>query len=361
MLQDKARQSPSPRIPTLHKEETVFSYFARALALSGYTDAREFSDRLLGRPANTGVAGVAESGLSRFARSMRHFGIRLPRSVLQDHCLAAVGLPFCEQDKYDKKINSVRFASHNGKWEYLGMSKTRIKRTPSHCAICTQQDLDTLGYSYWRRTPQIVGVKMCPTHRVMLSDDCVTCHADWDPNYSPTDTCVHCGAAVLPGDAFDNSSKHKVFLRFAEAVEAIFVGRITGPMTAKAIRRRISKLIPESEQVLVRRLSQIFLDTAGPEYLAELGLSIKATDKFPWPTGLFAECTIFAEARLQLLTYAVLSADKPRESLFLEQFPTHPDWHVCTDPRGFIPDIFHRREQLREERDGVGVTGQLFH
>ncbi len=361
MPQIKTRQSPSPRIPTLRKEETVFSYFARALALSGYTDASEFSDRLLGRPAYTGSAGVLESGLSNFARSMRYFGVRFPRSLLQDHCLAAVGLPFCQQDIYDKKIRSVKSTSHSGKWEYFGMSKTRVKQTPSHCAICTQQDLETLGYSYWRRTPQIVGVKMCPTHRVMLSDDCATCHAEWGPDCPPTNTCAHCGATVVPGDVFDNSSRHKVLLRFAEAVEAIFVGRITGPMTSKTIRGRIKKLFPESDKVLARRLTQFFLDTAGPEYLAELDLGIGATNKFPWPTGLFAECTIFAEARLQILTYAVLSADKPRESLFLKQFPTHPDWHVCADPCGFIPDIFHRRDQLMARRNGVGVTGQLFH
>ena len=55
----------------------------------------------------------------------------------------------------------------------FGGSKVRQLNYLRYCPVCYQEDLETLGESYWRTHHQIIGVFYCSKHHVLLKESSV--------------------------------------------------------------------------------------------------------------------------------------------------------------------------------------------
>ena len=320
----------------MQTDEPIFGYANRAFVLSGYANRNVFYRRLLGDRNSGATSMQVECGLSKFQDSMQRFGIRFDRTMPEEHCIGAIGLPFCSDAAFEEKVSATTEHVNVGQCLSFGMSMTKIKTSPSFCPACAADDLEYFGFSHWRRAPQVVGVNCCTVHSTALCDQCPSCHAPWSTFDFPSTNCPSCDLRLLPKEHSTTEVFGAVQYRFAEAVEGVFAGRITGPMTSQCIRSRIFDVLPGPNRVLGDALSRLFMETARPAYLKELGLHFSESDMMPWPTYLYCKRAIIAEATVQLLTYAVLSHDKPREEMFCDSFPNGDDWRVVDKPSSLV-------------------------
>lgn len=171
-----------------------------------------------------------------------------------------------------------------------------------------------------------------------LIDKCADCGAELTPYALPAKDCFECGCSLQARPLDLSDERVLLELRFADAVEGIFHGRITGPMTSTTIRQRIADLFPDRTGLPGMILVDYVNDTVDPLFLELLGLSIEKHDNFPWPIGLCAPGVIFDDAMIQLFAYALLSRDQRRENMFRPRFPSSPRWLIKSHPR----DVIHR-------------------
>ncbi len=326
-----ARQwTPSPWVPSIESEETITSYFDRAYLLSANINRDAFSEKLLGFRISTASNGRLDAGSSRMALNLSRYGVRFPRSLFEDHCIGAIGLPFCDSVQRQKKQRTPSVSHNTGEWRSFGMKSTRIRCQSHFCPACVENDLDELGYTYWRRTPQIHGVTFCPSHHVRLISQCPVCRTSLIESGLPTTTCVNCQYEVRPNYLDPLCSSEAVEFRFSDAVEGIYTGRITGPMTSTTIRGRIDDLFSSLGTALGGGMTDMVSGLVNPDYLAKLGMTFNRNETRPWPVSLLASDQILGDAAAQSLIYAVLSHDKRRESMFLPSFPDSPRWKVVS-------------------------------
>jgi TniQ len=326
-----------PWAPRIEVDELPPSYQHRACLMSALINQDEFVRRMSGRMS--GSQSGLEFGIAQMGATLRELGANFSRGFLEEHCLSALGLPFCTPEKEDKKRASLSNGSDPVGWRGFGMELISTWSPYHQCSICVSEDIEEHGFSYWRRVPQIVGVQYCPTHRVKITDRCADCGAYLRSHVLPASACFECGTSYQAEPIDQSDERALLEFRFADAVEGIFSGRITGPMTSTTIRQRIVELFPERPGLPGMVLVDYVEDTVDPMYLELLGLSIDKHNKFQWPIGLCAPGVIFDDALIQLFTYALLSRDRRRENMFRPDFPSSPRWLVKSHPRDAIDRV----------------------
>lgn len=328
--------SPSPLVPSLAPNESLDSYIARSFLFTAQPSMLRHRCFWTGKQYS--LPDRLELGISTLPINLRHLGADFERGFLEEHCLSALGLPFCDGDMVDKKVQTMYSSADPAGWRSLGMKWTKIYETPRFCPACAVEDLETLGYTYWRRTPQVVGVRCCPIHCVRTVATCAQCNARLDHKRLPTIRCTKCNSEIeqVPIDEHDDAALLE--LRFADAVDGIYAGRITGPMTSVTVGMRMAMLFSQRPHDPCKDLFEYVSDTVKADFLAEIGLPLYPNDRFPWPFGTWDPDLFLREALFQVFTYALLSRDKRREGMFKAGFPQRPQWESAPHPE----DVRHR-------------------
>lgn len=322
--------------------------------MSGLSNINRFRRHLTGRTVD--CPDGPQFGIAKLRSSLYRVGAEFQRGFLEEHCFTALGLPFCTPEKEHKKQQTLTYGNDTAGWRWFGMERIRLYESYRHCPACVADDLEAVGTSYWRRTPQVVGVRYCPSHKVKTVDSCSKCGGSLRTGRLPALNCRDCGGieAPVPIDSDDPSAL--VELRFADAVEGVFEGRITGPMTSNTLQNRVANLFPGRRGLPGAILFDYLKDTVDPEFLELIGLDLRKSDRVPWPMGLCSPGVIFEEALIQLFSYALVSRDRRREDMFEATFPRDPRWLVVSRPEDIIEN-----NMLRPDVDNrPTVTGNLF-
>lgn len=150
----------------LNYGETVFSLLSREHLLSGRTSP------LISLKETTGHRGYKPlsslpSNLDVICQNL-DLGIS-PEEVIKKHTLFNLYRPFLNLERRQFVIDGMIGS---------GATKSRMGLLKSHCGAadqlaycteCVKMDIERNGYAYWHREHSLVGVEICPSHRVGLT------------------------------------------------------------------------------------------------------------------------------------------------------------------------------------------------
>ncbi len=94
----------------------------------------------------------------------------------------------------------------------LILTSKKIKKSACFCASCIKEDLDYLGFTFWRRSHQLPGIDWCPKHNVAL------CEVIED-NAFATQPSIYYRANKFNETGIGNNASHPVILRFAQLIQ----------------------------------------------------------------------------------------------------------------------------------------------
>lgn len=332
-----------PSVPVLHAEESIQCYANRALKSSGVARAKTFYTQLLGIRSDHPNAHKIDSSSKKFQKEMGQAGHRFRRSAFEDHAFSAVGLPFRAPERIAKRWSVRRRQRRRDDRANSGIPHTIVRERPAFCIECTKADFETHGYSYWRRAPQITGVTYCVQHKTPLSAYCESCGTRWNENMMPPAVCPSCSKPVRARHLDIQDPVQAVQFRFSEAIDAMYKGGITGPMTSKSILHRLATVIANPEGPPGQSALEYFEQIAGKDYLDQFYCLSKTVLGVPWTAGLYASNTIVCDATFQALIYALLSYDKPRLEMFWKDFPQYGEWLIVDHPLSAVPNDWPRK------------------
>ncbi|NNF46959.1 MAG: hypothetical protein HKN69_09320, partial [Desulfofustis sp.] len=156
-------------LPWLHPEETIYSWYAACHRANG-----------LNHPICTSWA-LFENPYSIFAHdipnrllALQDHGYHLlsdPLSLVARHSVLGFFLPWLSSDRVAIINDHVKYGTPKDVKYHLGLPASRIGALHPFkaCVDCIKEDVQTLGYSYWRTTHQFPGVWVCLKHRMLLS------------------------------------------------------------------------------------------------------------------------------------------------------------------------------------------------
>jgi len=133
-------------------------------------------DRLLARQVIE-PPWIVPSNLELLARTLGAV-FTSPDEIVRNHtCLPAL-LPFARPDSLERILGHVmRGESHCGVPSMLGLGGNYIQSRPTLalCLECVKQDMEALGFTYWRRFHNLPGLTYCVMHRQPLVAGCGRC------------------------------------------------------------------------------------------------------------------------------------------------------------------------------------------
>ena len=101
----------------------------------------------------------------------------------------------------------------------LPTSKDRIPRRLRYCPLCVEADRSSYGETYWHRTHQMVGVKICPTHHCQLIDSKLTISSKASPSLISAEEVVRSPERIT-------FSQNATECRLAEYIAEVFQSTI---------------------------------------------------------------------------------------------------------------------------------------
>ncbi|WP_077318149.1 TnsD family Tn7-like transposition protein [Virgibacillus proomii] len=164
-------------LPELYENELFYSVIARYRTKCGMVSGRALIEDLFGRYI------VITS--SNFPLYIKDFIRNLPPSskiaekeIIEKHTTFRFYTSFLSGEK-TKLIYQTMEDGRNGSKlnieQRLGFGGSKVRQLSylRYCPVCYQEDLETLGESYWRTNHQIIGVFYCSKHHVLLKESSV--------------------------------------------------------------------------------------------------------------------------------------------------------------------------------------------
>lgn len=161
-------------LPELYEDEILYSVIARYKRMCGMLSKRALMKDLFGDRAIT-KSIFFPMDLKSLVNNLPFTSKITTDEIIMNHTMHPFYTAFLSNDKANF-IATEMAESHGIAIEnYLGIggSKTKIGHYLMYCPICFQEDLESLGESYWRRSHQVVGALYCGKHEVLLRNSTV--------------------------------------------------------------------------------------------------------------------------------------------------------------------------------------------
>lgn len=161
-------KSNSLILPSLHKDMTFFSWMSTTQVLNGAISGYRLSQVLM----QNGSAGCRldfPSHLDAFCRSTSYaFGH--PEDIALGHTSLPYFLAFRRQSLTGECIQVMQGDSVETLKFKLGIAPAHYRDSSDlkFCPACRDEDMDTLGYSYWHREHQLPSAHLCHKHSTGL-------------------------------------------------------------------------------------------------------------------------------------------------------------------------------------------------
>jgi hypothetical protein len=160
-----------------------------------------------------------------------------------------------------------------------------LKENLAHCYMCTAEDTDRFGYSYWRRQPQVRCNIYCPKHGFTIVDRCNHCGACFNNDTLPAVECRVCknalGATIDPKSILNSESD--VFDRISRCVDGLLSGSFRGTLRLNLLQSEVRSTVkcrtPNSFNNVAHQICQL----VSLERLRDLDLDPSRKPMFGWP------------------------------------------------------------------------------
>jgi hypothetical protein len=178
------------------------------------------------------------------------------------------------------------------------------------CPCCRRNDIATVGYARWRRSHQVRGVLVCPTHRCSLIKQCSTCGycpGDLTALESDLPECKQCGSRYL--DVAEVGLRAERALLLARFIQALLADNVPEYDVDLFIERLEAKAMARygvTERGLPARLRREVERTFTANELQQLELATRTGQTAGWIRWFLARLAYTKNYRAHALIGAVV-------------------------------------------------------
>ena len=151
-------------IPEIYEDELLYSFFCRCYVRNGFLIYRQMAEYLfLNKKEKPDVLFV--NGLRPEIRQQLEKQ-KSWSSIIKDNTMYSFYSKFLENERKEKAYKALC----NMEGNYRNLLPVGKARTLCYCSMCVQEDRRQYGETYWHRSHQMEGVKVCPKHGCYLSE-----------------------------------------------------------------------------------------------------------------------------------------------------------------------------------------------
>lgn len=172
-------------MPELYEDELLYSVLSRYYARSGHLIYRAASEELFQnpkvRPDVLLVNAYKKEVIDVLGASME--------TLVRKHTMFPAYAMFLPYQRRKDAFHSLvrRDGKHNNLLAIPVRKKSKYLR---YCPVCAERDRQQYGETYWHRTGQIQGVKVCPQHRCYLQATEVLVSGKATPAFTPAEEAI---------------------------------------------------------------------------------------------------------------------------------------------------------------------------
>lgn len=160
--------------PVIYKDELLYSIISRYKRVCGIQGNQNLIRDLCGKKQGM-MATIFPIHINRIVKRLPYRSQITSQQLLNENTLYPFYTKFLSEslagEMKEGMLSKDRF---NGivKAGFIG-SKVKLNKYLKYCPMCVEDDIKTLGESYWRREHQIIGVLFCKKHKIKLKDSTV--------------------------------------------------------------------------------------------------------------------------------------------------------------------------------------------
>lgn len=167
--------------PQIYPDELVYSLFARYHEKSGSVAYRYTAEQLF-RSAGTKpdpeyINPLTEEALRVLAKQLD------PDTLIQKHTMLPASIRFLPRERKQQAYQAMKSMSGNV-WNliYRTPAKTAEEQALRYCPVCAEEDRKQYGETYWHRSHQLKGIRVCPEHACFLHRSQLSLHSREKPH-----------------------------------------------------------------------------------------------------------------------------------------------------------------------------------
>ncbi len=212
---------------------------------------------------------------------------------LDNYGLGRLDKPYCDTRLYRDRITGRWLAGPSfGGARRAGEEEVNNVSHFSFCPQCRSHDIATVSYARWRRSHQVRGVQVCPTHACRLIRSCAHCGNSPGVVTGPECDCADCAkcGAKYPVLPLEGAHADR-FLLFAQFVYALLQERVPRhdvKMFISFLETRAMERFGVSERAVPARIRRELEKTFGRDFLDDLGLNARDGGRAGWIRWFFA-------------------------------------------------------------------------
>nr|WP_296008572.1 TniQ family protein [uncultured Blautia sp.] len=201
-------------MPELYEDELLYSVLSRYYARSGHLIYRAASEELFQnpkvRPDVLLVNAYKKEVIDVLGASME--------TLVRKHTMFPAYAMFLPYQRRKDAFHSLvrRDGKHNNLLAIPVRKKSKYLR---YCPVCAERDRQQYGETYWHRTGQIQGVKVCPQHRCYLQATEVLVSGKATPAFTPAEEAIPETQEVI-------SCNNELELNLAKYIIEVFQSKI---------------------------------------------------------------------------------------------------------------------------------------
>lgn len=176
--------------PEIYEDELLYSQLCRYFQRTGYTRYVYAADDLyMRRTAHPVIEWVNEYSQDAMEHITKNKGFE---TIIREHTMFPAYTRFLPKERRNAALQSLLICDGNY-YNLVVNQKINHKRFLRYCPVCTAEDRERYGETYWHREHQIVHLEFCPKHRCRLVDSAVPIRSKTTPGLFPAETEVPFG------------------------------------------------------------------------------------------------------------------------------------------------------------------------
>ena len=151
--------------PDIYPDELLYSQLARYYTKSGYTAyifaAEELYEKRTVKPDIEFLNPLTKNAFDIITKNISC------DSIIKNHTMFSYYARFLNRERRNLAYQSLLEMKGNF-YNLLAIPKNKENRYLRYCPVCTQEDRELYGETYWHRIHQMIGVNVCPIHNCYL-------------------------------------------------------------------------------------------------------------------------------------------------------------------------------------------------
>lgn len=251
--------------PVLYEDELIYSVLARWYAHSGMLCYRNAVEKLfVQRNQNPDI---------EFINTLKEEVIRLlcrdmsMQELIIKHTMFPQYARFIDKERRDKALEAL--CNMNNEFRnHLVMRKNREgeERKLRYCPLCSKQDREEKGETYWRRSHQLIDVDICPVHKCKLLSSEVVIKMKTTPCFKVAELEIPKESAIIksesPLEVLISEYVYKVFQLGAGYENSVPVGAF---LHSKLVGTKYASVRGEQRNIslLYKDLTSYYVELSG--------------------------------------------------------------------------------------------------